>query len=157
MRQSMKTSLFILLSLLLACLMIGVIYGLYTFTQSSLQEKAVLEGIERRTGLSPDWLAIRQYVYCDLTKPGTSKEEVEKGLSLIGKYNSPNGERYPVDGWVQHEIDFIDPSTHYNLSPLLIDYNDEWKVISSGAGEFNHGPRASCELERIKGSTAFPP
>jgi hypothetical protein len=151
MAQTRKSSLIILLSFFLVCLTICVIYGLYTFTQRSLQEKAVLEGIAIRTGLPPDWLAIRQYVYCDITKPGTSKEEVDKGLTLIGKYYSPN-EEDPLS-----QIDFTDPSTYYNLSPLLISDNEEWKVISSGAGEFNHGPRASCELERIKIRTISPP
>ena len=100
-----------------------------------------MEEISKRTGLPPDWLAIRTYVYCDLLKPGTAKSKVEQGLSLIGPYYKPD------EADQIKQIDFKDPYTYNNLSPLIIIYNKQWRVTSAGAGEFNHGARAQCEIE----------
>lgn len=141
--------LFIILPLF--CIVVCAGYGYYVYSQRIAQNKAVLEEIGKRTGLPPEWQAIRDHVYCDLLKPGTSKSQVDYGLSLIGPYFPPN-EGDPIE-----QIDFIDPSTRYNLSPLIIVYDEEWRVDSSGAGEFNHGPRAQCEIEKAKGLTPSVP
>ena len=109
----------------------------------------VLQGIAERTGLEPDWLAIREYVYCELLKPSTPIEEVETALALIGDYWMPDSgvPRIPGSSFDRH-IEFFDAATSYNLTPLSILYDENGQVKSSGAGEFNHGPRASCEKER---------
>jgi hypothetical protein len=145
--------LFIILILLTAC----ASYGYYIYSQRTSQDKVVLKNISDRTGLQPNWLAVREYIYCDLLKPGTSREQVEKGLALVGEYWSPNDKGTPIGGSFEEQISFTDPSTYYNLSPLMVTYDENWKVISAGAGEFNHGPRASCEIMGDKGKTQSTP
>ncbi|MBN1371296.1 MAG: hypothetical protein JW987_04990 [Anaerolineaceae bacterium] len=139
--------LYFVIMLPLLCIGFSAAYGYYIYSQRIAQDKTVLEEIGKRTGLPPNWLAIREFVYCDLLKPGTAKSQIDQGLSLIGSYSSPS------NGDSIERIDFINPSIRYNLSPLIIVYDKEWRVVSSGAGEFNHGPRAQCEIERAKGQT----
>jgi hypothetical protein len=139
-----RQKLWLLIALLfLSLLCIGVFAGyIYkNIRQYQAEDKIVLAGISKQTGLKPDWLAIREYVYCDLLKLGTPKDKVVTGLSLIGKNNADVEDTSPT-------INFSDPHIDYNLSPLFLEYNQDWILIDSGAGEFNHGPRSSCEIER---------
>jgi hypothetical protein len=152
MQHNWKWFLFTLAFLSFLCAIVCVGYGYFLYRQRSTQEKAVLEEIGKRSGLPPNWLSIREFVYCDLVTPGTLKEEVDQGLALIGEYRLPNQDM-PVEGWFQQQIDFTDPFIYYNLSPLIIQYNEELKVEIAGAGEFNHGPRASCEIVGSKITT----
>jgi hypothetical protein len=152
MGQKRKSKfLYILLFLLPAFVCIGLCVGYiyYNISQYRSEESVTLEGIAKRTGLPPDWLSIRTYVYCDLLKPGTPLENAQRGLALIGEYRPPN-ENSPINGSFEQEIDFTDSSTQYNLSPLMVSYDENSRVIWAGAGEFNHGPESYCEIERAE-------
>ncbi|HTX78252.1 MAG TPA: hypothetical protein VMC62_01220, partial [Longilinea sp.] len=55
------------------------------------------------------------------------------------------------------DVEFVDNPIYYNLSPLTIRYNENWYLVSSGAGEFNHGPLSSCEIDRANTAAAVTP
>jgi hypothetical protein len=111
-------------------------------TKSAKEEQEVLTDISKRTGLAPNWLAIRTYVYCDLLKPGTPRKQVEEGLIKVGDY-------FPQWDKNMYQIDFKNSFIYANLSPLIISF-EKGVVAASGAGEHNLGPRADCELEKVK-------
>jgi hypothetical protein len=74
-----------LLFLLILCIGVFAGYIYKSIRQYQAEDKIVLAGIAKQTGLQLDWLAIREYVYRDLLKLGTPKDKVVPGLSLIGK------------------------------------------------------------------------
>ena len=148
-----KRSKFWLLFIILFLFIVCASYGYYVYNQRLSQERVTLNEISDRTGVQPNWPAVREYVYCDLLKPGTSREQVEKGLALVGEYWSPNDKGTPIEGSFEEQINFTDPSTYYNLSPLMVTYDEKWRIISAGAGEFNHGPKANCEIVSAKSKT----
>jgi len=151
MKPKINFKLLIVLSLILlmfTCVILGIVYVNNINDQRLAQEKIVLDGVANRTGLQPNWLAVRTYVYCDLLKPGITRDQIEKKLSLIGEFKPPNN-----DGNFSQQVDFLDPFLYYNLSPLMLNYDEKWHLISSGVGEFNHGPRADCEYPTQDAST----
>jgi hypothetical protein len=115
-------------------------------TESAMEDQKVLEDISKRTGLEPNWMAIRTHVYCDLVKPGTPRSVVDAGLSQIGEYdNSGLG--------LTQEIYFKNRLINVNLSPIIIYYDTNYFVVDSGAGEGNYGDRSDCELDKAKTPT----
>jgi hypothetical protein len=138
--------------LVVGCLTIGfwikLSYDLIKYLEvsqpeRSVEEQQVLDGISKRTGLEPDWLSIRTYVYCDLLKPGTSRGEAEKGLSQIGEF-------FPQWEKREYTIEFKNGFINNNLSPIAIDFENDLIVDSGALGPYNSGPRSKCELDRTK-------
>jgi hypothetical protein len=111
-------------------------------TQTALEEQKVLVDISQRTGLSPDWQAIRTYIYCYLLQPGASRADVEAGLSKIGDF---------ISSWDMdlYRIDFKNSYLNQKLSPIKIYFENDY-VVTSGEGEIYWGADVDCDLQQAR-------
>jgi hypothetical protein len=109
-------------------------------TQTALEEQKILADISERTGVKPDWQAIRTYIYCYLLRPGASRTDVEAGLSKIGDFVSTGD----MD---LYRVDFKNNYLNQKLSPIKIYFENDY-VITSGEGEIYWGANVDCDLKQ---------
>jgi hypothetical protein len=111
-------------------------------TESAIEEQQILDDVSQRTGLRPDWRAIKTYIYCYLLEPGRPRAEVEKGLSKIGEYVSS----HEMD---LYQIDFKNNFLYENLSPIKILFKDDF-VVTSGENELYWDADVECDLNQAR-------
>ena len=104
--------------------------------ENAAEEERVLNEISERIGVEPDWLAVREYVYCDVLKPGTPREEVDRRLSQVGSWHSNIGNTL---------VSFEERFTYNTLCPLSLRYDENDRLVNVNTGERNIGPKAWCE------------
>ena len=105
--------------------------------ENAAEEERVLNEISERIGVEPDWLAVREYAYCDILKPGTPREVVEEKVSQIWSWHSNIG---------NDMISFEEKYTYRALCPMFLDYDENDILINAyAASEGNKGPKAWCE------------
>jgi len=84
--------------------------------------KETMEDIALRLGVSSNWEEIERYIYCEITKPGRSREEVETNLSIIGNYKAIEGPAPEVPtGITLYRFD--EDAIYWVIRGIYVDYD----------------------------------
>jgi hypothetical protein len=107
-----------------------------------IMDDNVLKEVSQRTGITPTWLSLREYIFCDSLQRGMTREEVNTALSKIGEIEFGASQGY----FKNHQI-------NTTIGPVFVFFDKpepngrlvHWRrSYESNLGQ----PLASCELDQ---------